>query len=351
MNRLKFLMQPLVIFYLVVIYILASFTWWTFLHFRNAKEIKNLTIDAHHLQKALDKQNDEALKIESSVKFEDAERDFESKKYMILGEGVVFLMLLVFGCYKIHSGMRQEIFLNRQQRNFLLSITHELKSPIAGIKIAVQTLLARSTLEIKKRQMLLNNALKDTNRLQTLVENILMAAKIEGQSVHLAYENIDLSNIVEELHQKAKNGVGKSREVNFYIQPNIYVSGDRMALNSMIINLVENALKYSPKTALVEVNLEAVNGQAIIKVADTGIGIPDEEKAKIFKKFYRVGSEDTRKAKGTGLGLFIVKQLVASHKGSITIGDNKPRGTVFTIKLPCKVKKPVMNVSNEQAVV
>src|SRR5690606_22701326 len=115
------------------------------------------------------------------------------------------------------------------------------------------------------------------------------------------------------------------------VEPNIYLKGDSFALSSVVTNLLENAIKYSPPCEQVSVKLYREKNDVVLSVADFGIGIPDEEKKNVFTKFYRVGSEDTRKTKGTGLGLYIVKTVLEKHRAQIKIRDNKPTGTIFEI--------------------
>ena len=256
---------------------------------------------------------------------------------MIIGEALVFFIILFFGSYKIHAGLRRDAEISNQQRNFLLSITHELKSPIAGIKLSLQTLYNRQ-LERTPQLRLLSNSIKDTERLQNLVENILLAAKLEtDQGNLLVNDEINLSNLIEDTVQKFSTNFNLSDRIVTSISSDIYVHGDAIALVSMITNLLENAVKYSAAQVPIQVSLQySVNKMAQIVVADQGIGIADTEKKKIFTKFYRIGNEDTRKTKGTGLGLFIIKQLVELHHGSIEVTDNTPNGTIFTIELPCE---------------
>ena len=139
--------------------------------------------------------------------------------------------------------MQKEIELNRNQRNFLLSITHELKSPLASIHLNTETMIMRN-LEKAQQSRLLSNTLKDTKRLKALVENILMAAKIENQEITLAKQDTNLTTTVQEITNRLKNSsVNKSHNFEMNIDPNIFVNGDRLAIVSIITNLIENAVK------------------------------------------------------------------------------------------------------------
>ncbi len=335
MKRLKNILNPLAIYYILALYVLATFGWWTVLHFKNVERIKQLGIE-----KDLIMYEKEGLKrefVQEAPHFESILEETQSKRFMIVGEGIVFLLILLLGSYQVISGFKKEIALNRQQRNFLLSITHELKSPIAGIQLALDTISRRPGLPEDRRNRLLHNSMKDTERLKSLVENILMAAKIENRSITFAYQEVSLSKLVYEIANKIKEVAGQNCVINVYVQPDIYVEGDRTALTSMIVNLVENAIKYTPKNAEIDVSLSCQDNKIQFIVADNGIGISQADKSRIFTKFYRVGNENTRKTKGTGLGLFLVKQLTDFHKGTIDVTDNIPKGTVFRITLPGEV--------------
>ena len=182
--------------------------------------------------------------------------------------------------------------------------------------------------------MLLGNSLNDMERLQGLVENLLLAAKIEDHTFSIGQETCDLSEIVLQVVQKLKLTTGLQRKFEMNVLPGIEVIGDRMGLTSVITNLVENAIKYTSDGASISILLNDENNIAAFRIADNGPGIPEAEKKKIFQKFYRVGHEETRKTKGTGLGLYIVKKILALHNGTVSVKDNSPRGTIFEVALP-----------------
>ncbi len=321
----------MIVFYVLVIYILASFVWWSVLHVRKNEQIFNDKIKI--LQFEYERAGLDPANIKSSDSFLAMQEKQKKQNLMIMGEGLVFLLLLGMGIYRIQSGFNKEIQLNRQQRNFLLSITHELKSPLAGIKLALQTIF-KHELPREQNLKLLSNSLNDTDRLQNLVDNLLMAAKLENQNITFAKEEQNLSNLLSNIATKFSGDLNLKRQFSAEIGADLITKGDRTALNSVFINLIENAIKYSVKDDKIGITAKKVNDQILVYICDTGIGISDTEKKKVFKKFYRVGNEDTRKTKGTGLGLFIVKELVEFHGGQISIKNNKPKGTIFKIVFP-----------------
>ena len=253
-----------------------------------------------------------------------------NSKGMIVGETAVFIFIVFVGAYYLHKTLNKERKLHQQQKNFLLSVTHEFKSPLASIKLYLQTILKRQ-LDREKQKAFINNSLKDIERLDDLVENMLLASQIESNSYSFPKELFNLSELVAKIADRLQVYTCSSQIIRPKVEPGITISGDKFALTSMVTNLIENAVKYSPPCAEVHVKLFRSNGNVHFVTADSGIGISDLEKSRIFEKFYRVGSEDTRKTKGTGLGLFIVKQVLDKHNASIKVKNNQPSGTVFEV--------------------
>ena len=249
---------------------------------------------------------------------------------MILGESAVFIFIFIVGVYYMHKAIKGESKLHRQQRNFLLSVTHELKSPLASIKLYLETILKRD-LDPAQQKSFLKNSLKDIERLDDLVENMLIATKIENQSYTFPKEQFNFSQLVNSVAGRLQLHTCSTQVIKTSVQPFIFLNGDKFALTSVVTNLIENAVKYSPPCEEVKVSLKQKGDQIYFIVADLGIGINDQEKSRIFEKFYRVGSEDTRKTKGTGLGLFIVKQVLDKHQALIKVRNNNPSGTIFEV--------------------
>ena len=284
-------MKPLTIFYILVFYVIAQLFWWA-----------TLLVELQPLRRG-----------------------------MVIGEGFVFISLMSFGAYKLHRAINKEKKINAQQKNFLLSVTHELKSPLASIKLYLQTILKRD-LDKEQQQNFISKSLLDIERLADLVENMLLATRIENNSYSFPKEQFNLSQLVEKIISRLQIHVCSKEALITEIEQNVYIKGDEFALSSAITNLVENAVKYSSDCVPIYVSLKRqLIGKVNFTVADLGIGISDEEKPKIFDKFYRVGNEDTRKTKGTGLGLFIVKQVLDHHQATIKVKNNSPQGTVFDV--------------------
>ncbi len=324
----KFFSNPFAIFYMVFVYTIAFAVWWAYLLYakNEAAFREKLELDRIHFYTLAGKDADFSSTEIYSRSFE----KYERQKLMILTEGSVFVLLLFIGLMQVRRVFSKEIALAALQRNFLLSITHELKSPLAAIKASLQT-FQRKGLEEEKRMRLINNSLLDIERLENLVDNILFAAKIEREEHGLTKEITNVSAICEGVVKHFSNNK-KSVVVKASIEADVQLETDRIGFTSVVMNLLENAIKYSPSNAVVFLQLYQQGGLVKLAVADNGYGIPPEEKPKVFQKFYRIGNEETRKAKGTGLGLYIVKRFVDVFRGSIAIKDNTPVGTVFELE-------------------
>jgi len=251
---------------------------------------------------------------------------------MILGELSVFILVFSVGAYFLHKSINSERRLHQQQKNFLLSVTHELKSPLASIKLYLQTIQKRD-LNREQQMNFIGKCLVDVERLNDMVENMLIASRIDNSSYTFPKEKFNLSELVQTIVSRLQiNRCDCNQQIiSARVEPNIEITGDKFALSSMINNLVENAIKYSGPCEVVEVKLQRKEQSVHLMVADHGIGISDAEKPRIFEKFYRVGNEDTRNTKGTGLGLFIVKHVLDKHKATIKVRDNKPSGSIFEV--------------------
>ena len=322
----------LIIFYVMGIYIFASFIWWTYLMLGYNQDRYESSI----AQVEMEYQNDGVIieNFENSPAYESLTDRHKRQRLMILGEASVFLILLTIGFLKIRQYFQQEIQLANQQKNFMLSITHELKSPLASMKLSLETLLKRS-LTNEQQEKIFKGSLEDVSRLEELVENILLAAKIE--SVNYKFDTIDI-NLSQLLVARVDMLSDKFEEIEIMksISADVQIIGDKVALTSVIVNLIENAIKYSGGKQDVDVSLVKAGDKAKLIVADQGKGIPEAERKNIFKKFYRIGNEETRSAKGTGLGLYIVDKVIKEHHGSIEIENNSPKGSKFIVYLPVK---------------
>jgi signal transduction histidine kinase len=290
-----------ILIYLLAFYVLLQFIWWGY-------QIIDLG--------ALADQSTE---------------DTSRRIFMIIGEGGVFILILMAGFWKIQQSIGKEIELSKRQNNFMLSVTHELKTPLTSIQLALQTLMKRKLKE-EDREDLLSKALSANQRLAVLIDNILNASRLENDGFEPKSDvfplNSFLNKAIEDLRKVHPSAV-------FNMESNVdIITADTYMIETVLNNLLENALKYSGESAHIQVSVQQRNEMCHITIADQGPGIPDEEKVKIFEKFYRVGNEISRSKKGSGLGLFISKEFIERHKGLIRCENNVPKGTKFIIELP-----------------
>ena len=253
------------------------------------------------------------------------------KKTQFMGEGVTFLILILAGAVFVFRAVRRQFLQSQEQHNFMMAITHELKTPIAIAQLNLETLQKRK-LDEDKQQKLISNTLQEANRLNTLCNNILFASQLDAGAYTSSKQEIHLTDLVEGCIDDFKTRF-PHRELKENISEGIYFYGEPLLLQMLVNNLIENAVKYSPKESPITVSLEEANKTVHLTVSDEGAGIADKEKKKIFDKFYRSGDENTRRAKGTGLGLYLCKKIAESHNGYISVTDNHPTGSNFTVIL------------------
>jgi len=238
--------------------------------------------------------------------------------------------LLFWGIIWIYRNLNNRLKLKRQQSNFLLSITHELKTPLASIKLYLETLQKR-TLSMEQIHTILSNSQSDVTRLRDLVENILLAAQLDNSKYELHFQEVNISVLLSEVTSRYMQPRNMQSRVNLNIEKDVCITTDAAAIEMIANNLLSNAVKYSPANGQIDILLRTDADKVTIAISDEGMGISDEDKAQIFTKFYRAGDEETRKSKGTGLGLFIVKNLLNLLQGEIKIKDRQNKGTTFEL--------------------
>jgi len=318
--------------YLVIAYILAAAGWWSYLLFLKNQDAFKSKRDFMELVMFVEKKIQNKEELYGTPEYIELKDRYDSQELMILLESIFFVLSIVIGIWLINRGYNRVIETARQSRNFLLSISHELKSPLSSIKLTLETFQKRD-LDREKTVKLASNALLETERLNELVDNLLLASKLET-AYKPVYEKFDLIDLIDGLKNRMIHKYPKSH-IQFNHQVNkLDVIADKFGLTLVVVNLIENAKKYSFGPAQIDINLNQNNEGVHLQVGDQGVGITDENKKKIFERFFRIGDEETRKTKGTGLGLYIVKQIITTSKGVIKVLDNTPKGTIIDIFLP-----------------
>ncbi|OQP06558.1 PAS domain-containing sensor histidine kinase [Geobacillus sp. 46C-IIa] len=225
--------------------------------------------------------------------------------------------------------------LEQIRKDFVANVSHELKTPVTSIKGFAETLLDGAMKDEEALEHFLTIILKESERLQTLVEELLDLSKIEQHGFQLLLDDVNVAEVTAEavavFRQKAEE---KQIDLRAEAPPWLVIRGDRNRLKQILLNLLANAIAYTPEHGQVAVEAEENEREVLIRVKDTGIGIEEKEIPRIFERFYRVDKARSRDSGGTGLGLSIVKHLVEAHHGHITVASEVGRGTVFTIHFP-----------------
>jgi two-component system sensor histidine kinase CiaH len=309
-----------IVYWFLLLYIIAALVYWFIVLEQQTDQMATLRI--------------EQLKKDApgfTQQLDEIESQHRRKRIQYISEGSTFLLLIIIGASFVYRATRKQILLSQQQQNFMMAVTHELKTPIAIAKLNMETLQKR-TLDEAQQQKLIATALLETDRLDVLTNNILVTSQLETGTYRLNRQPLNLTELVKGCVKDFKSHYPR-RAIALTNEEDVLVEGETMLLQMLVNNLLDNAQKYSPKESAISVGLQKKQGNAVLTVADEGEGIADDEKKKIFQKFYRIGNEATRKAKGTGLGLYLCRKIVKDHNGTITLNNNLPRGVVFTITL------------------
>lgn len=313
------------IYWLMLIYIIAALAWWFI----------SLQKQSYALADFKLKQLDATIDSSSSPLFYQAEYNkiIEVKKrdtIKHLSEGLFFFALIIVAAIFVFRTVRRQIRLQQQQQNFMMAVTHELKTPIAVARLNLET-MQKYALDPEKQKKLIRITLEETSRLNFLTNNILIASQLEGGGYQFSKEELDLSDLLKDCVQDFRNRFPE-REFSEHIEADAEVKGDPLLLQILVNNLLENAIKYSPKEGRIDATLKKTDSVVQLEIADEGPGIPDEEKKKIFSKFYRIGNEATRKTKGTGLGLYLCRKIADDHNADILVTNNTPHGSIFVVE-------------------
>jgi len=311
----KGLLIATIVYWFFLVYIVAALVWWFI-----ALQQQNHQMTYYKIQEL--NSGDPSYLARLDLITEEEKR----KSVQYVGEGVTFLLIILIVALLLYRAVRRQL---KQQQNFMMAITHELKTPIAIAKLNLET-LQRHKLDEARQQKLVQATLQEANRLNTLANNILVSSQLETGGYQLPKEDLDLSLLAETCLQDFRRRFPE-RRIETSIDADIDIKGDALLLEILVNNLLENAVKYSPATSAIYVSLSQKQHQVTLKVTDEGPGIPDNEKKKIFDRFYRIGNEQVRKTKGTGLGLYLCKKIAADHNADIGVTNNTPTGSIFAV--------------------
>ncbi len=257
----------------------------------------------------------------------------DSSDWLILAEGIVLLVAILAGVYVIFLYWRRQASLYRAQRNFIAQVTHELKSPLASLQLHLETIELRNPAP-QKLQHLVTLMKGDTERLHGLISNLLAASRLEHKDASLNRQRGDLSALVENYLQRESTNFPPQGELRWQIEPNLSADFEAEALETVLRNLLENAVLYSDGPPKVDIRLRRENGLAHLQFADQGRGIDQQYSKKVFRMFYRIRRSD-RTIRGSGLGLYIVRNIIRLHGGKVWLeSPGSGLGTTFHLLLP-----------------
>ncbi len=307
-----------VIYWVLLFYIIAALIWWFIA--LNTQSQQMVDFKLAQLQKNAPNYQDDYKAIMDIQK---------RKSYQYMGEGFTFLLLILAGAIFIYRSVKNQFKRNTEQYNFMMALTHELKTPIAVAALNLETIQKRK-LDKEQQERMIHSALTEVNRLNTLCNNMLITSQLDSANYIVIDEVLDLSAIIEQALHAFSN---RFTTVNFQaqIEENIQIKGDSLLLQIAFSNLLDNAVKYGRKNGNITIAAVIKAKHCQISIADDGDGIPVNERGKIFEKYYRLGNAATKSAKGTGLGLYLCKQIVLKHKGNIIVTDNRPQGANFVL--------------------
>jgi signal transduction histidine kinase len=261
------------------------------------------------------------------------------REVALLVLGIIFFVLIITGLVLNTTFLIREIRRNEQHDAFLNAVTHELKTPIASIRLYLETLKTRDLTEARRNEFY-DVMLADSDRLLQTVEQVLRAGRASHRQRRANVSIIGLDKLVRECLDLLRRHYNLDDESLRYTESldesGARVAGDQDELRAAVSNLLENAVKYSDKDVRISVEVATLDEKRIaVRVADRGVGIPRSQLKRIFKRFYRVQGGFMKRFKGTGLGLYIVRSVVEKHGGRVFAeSEGLGRGSTFTIHLP-----------------
>lgn len=307
------------VYWLVLLYSIAALVWWLV-----ALERQNTQITEIRLAGLTESDPQYVQKKEAVL----AANKRKTAQY--LGEGITFMIFILLGAVFVYRATRKQLRLSKQQQNFMMAVTHELKTPIAVTRLNLETLQKRK-LDEEKQQKLIQNTLSEANRLNTLCNNILLSAQLEAGQYTVNFQEFNMSEMIASILKQYQTRF-PARQIVGNIGDEIFVNGEILLIEILVNNLLDNALKYSPKTGRIGIELNQDAHYVVLQVWDEGKGIPLVEREAIFGKFYRGGDEGVRTTQGTGLGLYLCKKIAEDHGADIRVTEHQCGGSNFVVR-------------------
>lgn len=311
MDKLKTIFHPIFVFISVQIAWIILMAIWINWYIKNRQDFKEF-----------------AQKIQPDLFATDL-------NWVILLEGCFLMIVILAGVYLIFVFWNKQARLNRMQSNFVSSVSHELKSPLASIQLYLETMKYHDVSREEARDFV-ETMLTDTERLSSLIDNILEAGSTEPKSMQLQFQPVEMKSFLSELMEGYQRQFEeKEFDARLEIKDAPTLSLDKRAIRMVFNNLIGNALRYSSNGAPFTIRMRSQGKYCEIEFADSGIGLGQKDLKKIFRKFYRVQNRETQNIEGAGLGLFISREILKNHKGKIQVfSEGKGKGSTFKVLLP-----------------
>ncbi|UCG60486.1 MAG: hypothetical protein JSV52_09120 [Candidatus Zixiibacteriota bacterium] len=316
--------RALILFIAIIVVLIGQAVWWIIFMARLVDEKVRMAVD-----------------LGASQNFVDLVHQQEIRRQIMIGSEGLFMLVLVFvGAWLIYRALVRAEELKFQQQNFLMAVTHELKTPLASIKIYLDTLESNRVAPEKKAQII-PRVKEDARRLEKLVENVLEAGRFDRGGYDFNRERFNLSQLVAESLGRFDN---YPSEIPLHVtkhrfEPSLEIYADRAAIKRAIETVLENAIIYNDKKAIeLGIRLYRDDDRIVLGISDNGMGLLKKDVGRIFDRFYRVGEEINRSRPGTGLGLYLCREIIRAHSGKISARSDGPgKGTEFTIKLKANI--------------
>ena len=248
------------------------------------------------------------------------------------------------GVIVVIQDITEQVNLDNMRKDFVANVSHELKTPITSIIGYAETIQGMDDSEKEEKNKFLNVIISEANRMSVLVSDLLTLSKYETDET-IKKEEFDLTEVVKNVYDNLKlEAKKKSQNIECFVTANVpHVYADRFGIERVVINILNNSIKYTPENGSIKIYVGFVYNDAYIKVIDTGIGIPEEDLGMIFERFYRVDKARSRESGGTGLGLSIAKEILERNNSTIDIKSVVDKGTEVVIKIPTVQERNMIN--------
>lgn len=308
---------------------------------KNLDKVYDITLDGKYNYKILDffydrigGQDDRYIQLLINV---DSEKNLVDNYFFIISSSVfIGIILSIIASYVLSLKTLKPLKDNlERQMEFVQNVSHELRTPLTIIQAKQELLLQEPNKKVIDKSEDIILTLNETKRLSKMIKDLMLLSRADSNRINLQKENINIDEFIKNLVTPySEIAEFENKKINLNLNYNMDIEIDSSKIYQLIIILLDNAIKYTEDGDIIEIRTELKENKCVIEVADTGIGVSDEGLKRIFERFYRENKDRNRETGGSGLGLSIANYIVTAHNGTIKASHNKPKGTIFTIKLP-----------------